>query len=179
MKCDVCEGEKTDGGVRAVPGIPVSVFYCVDCLEGGRTHPWWALIATTALVGGLEHAAPWWCQTVEEQVPLLGRTMEEFEAEVQAELAAEQERNRALPPDGIITTPFTDEQVGRLNVWQVSGLHPFTCGWRDDHVTEGILIATHEGWICPEERCSYTQDWAHDFMATPRTEERDESAEEG
>lgn len=69
-----------------------------------------------------------------------------------------------------IKAPFTQIQVDALNRWQTLGsVHPFTCGGnRMDakHLDgEGVLIATREGWICPF--CTYRQDWAHDFMATP------------
>ena len=68
-----------------------------------------------------------------------------------------------------IKSPFTKEEVDKLNKFQNSGeFHPFTC----DRVSqkcetktskkEGILIATEMGWICP---CGeYKQYWAHDFM---------------
>lgn len=73
-----------------------------------------------------------------------------------------------------IKTPWTDEQVAALNVWQNTGhVHPFTCGNnRSDplHVAYqkahggdlGELVATRDGWRCPA--CGYAQDWAHDFM---------------
>lgn len=55
--------------------------------------------------------------------------------------------------------PFTEEEVESLNGYQESGYgHPFTCGNNSDH----ILVATREGWVCPE--CDYTQRWAHKFM---------------
>jgi hypothetical protein len=31
------------------------------------------------------------------------------------------------------------------------------------------LVATTDGWTCPQEGCGYTQAWAHDFMADPET----------
>ena len=70
-----------------------------------------------------------------------------------------------------ITAPFTDEQVDALNKYQQSGLfHPFTCCspekikecTRASGESEGLLIATNEGWICPCGK--YKQDWAHSFM---------------
>jgi hypothetical protein len=40
-------------------------------------------------------------------------------------------------------------------------MHPFTCGnGGHDH---GVLIAKEDGWHC--EKCEYTQNWAHGFMA--------------
>lgn len=70
----------------------------------------------------------------------------------------------------MITIPWTDEQVAALNGYQRAGvMHPFTCGYRDDHyaVDEGILVATPTGWECPYQHCSYMQFWAHPFMALP------------
>lgn len=74
--------------------------------------------------------------------------------------------------------PWTPQQVLALNRWQEAGtVHPFTCGSGDRmdfaHVAYanrnggdfGQLVATARGWICPA--CSYTQDWAHDFMLEP------------
>jgi hypothetical protein len=75
-----------------------------------------------------------------------------------------------------ITAPWTLQQVDALNGYQRAGrFHPFTCGGdRGDynHVLysvqhgeseTGLLVATTQGWICPA--CSYTQNWAHEFMA--------------
>lgn len=71
-----------------------------------------------------------------------------------------------------INAPFTPEQVERLNAFQQAGrIHPFTCcsdGPADQcerrlRKSEGLLIATPEGWVCP---CgAYRQTWAHGFMA--------------
>lgn len=72
---------------------------------------------------------------------------------------------------GIITTPFTKEQVESLKKWQTEGsFHPFTCCSQRDipecqrrsHLNEGGLIPTENGWVCPCGK--YTQNWAHDFM---------------
>lgn len=64
----------------------------------------------------------------------------------------------------IVRSPWTNLQVYNLNRWQSHG-PAFTCGERDDHQTNGTLVATTEGWVCMEEGCTYTQDWAHAFMA--------------
>ncbi len=54
--------------------------------------------------------------------------------------------------------PWTPEETTALNRYQQAGwMHPFTCPHG-----HGDLVATEAGWIC--EGCSYTQDWAHDFM---------------
>lgn len=60
----------------------------------------------------------------------------------------------------MINTPWTDEQVASLNAFQQHGMwHPFTCP--ND---SSDLIATKNGWKCSKRRCTYTQQWAHDFM---------------
>ena len=64
-----------------------------------------------------------------------------------------------------IYAPFTDAQVEALNEWQDAGVvHPFTCVFAhsNGHVN---LVATNEGWRCPDSTCPYIQDWAHEFMA--------------
>jgi hypothetical protein len=78
--------------VAAVPGIPLSVYYCGECLQLGRTHPYWTLVVNTALIGGnMEHAADWWKETVDTQLPLLDKTREQFDKDVMEEL-------QGLPP---------------------------------------------------------------------------------
>jgi len=79
-----------------------------------------------------------------------------------------------------IKKPFTQEQVDNLNHYQNEGkFHPFTCCGGDKNTpncqrnagtSEGVLIATVDGWVCP---CGeYKQDWAHDFMdKTPNKKE--------
>lgn len=61
---------------------------------------------------------------------------------------------------GVITPPWTDDQVRALNAYQRRGdRHPFTCG---GEYCGANLVATRDGWKCPD--CNYTQNWAHDFM---------------
>ena len=67
-----------------------------------------------------------------------------------------------------ITAPFSRDQVKSLNEFQQSDLfHGFTC---PNHSTNK-LIATPEGWICPQ--IDYKQLWAHDFMANWEWKEAD------
>ncbi|MER7908263.1 hypothetical protein [Streptomyces sp. NPDC096068] len=68
-----------------------------------------------------------------------------------------------------IHAPWTTEQVQALNEFQQrGGMHPFTCGAEHTSGRSPVLDATHSGWICPDPKCAYTQDWAHAFMAEPR-----------
>ena len=64
----------------------------------------------------------------------------------------------------IMKTPWTEEQVQKLNEYQQKGqFHPFTCG-NGSHV----LRATTDGWVCDEcekEGKSWKQDWCHSWMA--------------
>ena len=80
-----------------------------------------------------------------------------------------------------INAPFTDEQVKNLNDYQTKGrFHPFTCcspesipectragkevdGEYVKGTSEGLLVASNEGWVCPCGK--YKQNWAHAFMA--------------
>ena len=57
---------------------------------------------------------------------------------------------------------WTEKQTDNLNKYQnCACFHPYTCGGikngRDCRV---ILVATQDGWVCPD-KCGYTQKWAH------------------
>ncbi|GIH95403.1 hypothetical protein ACFFMN_22835 [Planobispora siamensis] len=61
----------------------------------------------------------------------------------------------------MMQAPWPPEVVGRLNAYQAVGFfHPYTCGGNHDG-TPPSLVATPEGWVCPDAGCTYTQDWAH------------------
>lgn len=71
----------------------------------------------------------------------------------------------------VTIAPWTQEEVDALNAFQTSGrMHPFTCPDRnstytphsDDLGDVGVLVATPEGFRCPD--CGYGQSWAHLFM---------------
>lgn len=55
-------------------------------------------------------------------------------------------------------TPFNVKQIEALEIYQASGVHPYTCGRQSLH---GLLIPKRHGWICNELECNYRQDWAH------------------
>jgi hypothetical protein len=68
---------------------------------------------------------------------------------------------------GIISTPWTPQQVATLNRYQrESGVHPFTCG-AQDHFFRPTLLATVKGWRCPDPECTFTQEWALEAMTLP------------
>jgi hypothetical protein len=81
--CDVC-GERPSLGVGAMPGVPISFAYCKDCLRA-NAHPYAIVVANTAMLGGMDGAAPWWVQLVEDTLAHLGKTRAEFDASVLAE----------------------------------------------------------------------------------------------
>lgn len=85
LVCAVCNNEPAVG-VASIPGMPMSEAYGRKCLDA-NAHPWWALALQTACLGGLEHAAPWWREMVESTCAHLGRTLEEFNAEVARDMA--------------------------------------------------------------------------------------------
>ncbi|MBI2595646.1 hypothetical protein HYW46_02830 [Candidatus Daviesbacteria bacterium] len=74
--------------------------------------------------------------------------------------------NNEIQP-GIITAPFTSEQVEALNFYQQSGVwHPFTCGYPHKGLDfSPTLTAADDGWYCEISGCNYTQNWAHSAMA--------------
>lgn len=76
-------------------------------------------------------------------------------------------------PHDKIKTPFAQDMVQALNEYQTATndglpMHPLVCVNRDDHFhgnqggSLGLLIATHEGWVCPS--CDHSQAWAETFM---------------
>lgn len=80
LMCAVC-GEEPAVGVAAIPGVPASDAYGARCLEA-NAHPMWALVANTALIGGLHEAADWWVDMVQDTLTHLGVSVETFEREV-------------------------------------------------------------------------------------------------
>ena len=79
LTCDVCG--KPAIGVACIPGVPMSVAYCRECLEA-NAHPWWALVANTICINGLENADDGWKGMVYDTCKRLHKTLEEFNKEV-------------------------------------------------------------------------------------------------
>lgn len=80
LTCDVCEAEPAVG-VAAVPGVPMSMAYGRKCLDA-NAHPRFILVANTAQIGGLEHAAEWWKKMVEDTIVHLNLDRDEFDKDV-------------------------------------------------------------------------------------------------
>jgi hypothetical protein len=83
--CEVC-GVRQAIGVCCVPGVPYSAAYCRECLEA-NAHPWSILVDNTMALGGLSEAADWWKKMVEDTCRLLGKTLDQFNADVDRALA--------------------------------------------------------------------------------------------
>lgn len=81
LVCEVCNKNEALG-VAAVPGVPMSVAYCKECLEA-NSHPMYVLVANTACVGGLEHANEAWKQMVMDSLKHQDKTLEWFNEQVQ------------------------------------------------------------------------------------------------
>jgi len=84
MVCDVC-GENPEVGVAAVPGVPMSVSYCQECLRA-NAHPYGIIVVNTAMVGGYSEAAGWWQDMVDDTLRHLGKTRQQFTIDVEMEL---------------------------------------------------------------------------------------------
>jgi len=87
--CEVCN-KNVSVGVACVPAVPISCAYCKECLEA-NAHPWWVLVANTACCGGLSYTADWWKLMVEDTCKHLGKTLEQFEEDVEKSLKEESE----------------------------------------------------------------------------------------
>jgi hypothetical protein len=81
LTCEVC-GKNESVGVASVPGVPYSAAYCRSCLEADA-HPYGIVVANTASLGGIEEAAPWWVALVKSTIAFHGKTMEQFNADVE------------------------------------------------------------------------------------------------
>lgn len=82
--CEVC-GKEPAIGVAAVPGVPYSAAYGELCLEA-NAHPYWVCVQNTAMAGngtdGYYGAAKWWKDMVDDTLAHLGKTHDEFIADV-------------------------------------------------------------------------------------------------
>ena len=99
--CEVC-GKNTSVGVACIPMVPMSVAYCQECLNA-NAHPWWALVANTALAEGLEHCNKEWKQMVEDTCTHLGKTLTDFNTDVVNKIrefgeGTESSRNKTCTP---------------------------------------------------------------------------------
>jgi hypothetical protein len=84
LNCDVC-GTHEAKGVASVPGVPISVAYCQECLNA-NAHPWGILVVNTSLIGHLSQSAEWWQEMVRDTCAHLGRSIEEFNLAVEVEV---------------------------------------------------------------------------------------------
>ncbi len=83
-QCEVCNNEPVVG-VYCVPSVPYSAAYGRACLEA-NAHPWHILVANTACIGGLKNAHVFWKDMVKDTCTHLGKSMEEFEKNVEKSL---------------------------------------------------------------------------------------------
>lgn len=116
--CDVCS-QPGVVGVAAIPGFPMSAAYCRACLEAGA-HPLWALTVNTALLGGMEHAAPWWVDMVERTLAHLDYPRESFDTDV-ADVRAVNDMDATLER---ILTPQGAERWWRTPMRELDGRTP-------------------------------------------------------
>lgn len=91
--CDVCKKNRSVG-VCCVPGVPISMSYCKECLEA-NAHPYDIIVANTACVGGYNESADWWKEMVDCTLKHLGKTREEFDRNVAEDIAAMEAYDRS------------------------------------------------------------------------------------
>ncbi len=73
-------------GVACVPGVPMSVAYCQECLRNNN-HPMGFLIANTACCGGLADCIEEWKQMVIDSLKHQGKTLGWFTEQVAESIA--------------------------------------------------------------------------------------------
>ena len=94
--CSVCKDkDEPFVSVCCVPGVPISMTYCRKCLHA-NAHPWGILVANTACANGYDNTAEWWREMVLCTCKHLGRTLDEFKAEVEKNILAEREKMENL-----------------------------------------------------------------------------------
>lgn len=82
--CDVCNKNESVG-VACVPGVPISMAYCRECLQV-NAHPYYVLVANTAMCGGLDQMNDEWKGMVTDTCKHLGKTIEQFNLDVQDDI---------------------------------------------------------------------------------------------
>lgn len=85
IKCEVCGNEPAVVSC-CVPGVPISMVYCVLCLDA-NAHPWSILVANTVCLGSYEQSVDWWKQMIDDTCARLGKTLDEFKADVEKGVA--------------------------------------------------------------------------------------------
>lgn len=88
--CGCCEQEKPIVGVASVPGVPLSIAWCSDCLKSGAI-PYDVAVANTACCGGLDQCNEAWRAIVDATLHYFKKSLDEFTADVQADIKAMQE----------------------------------------------------------------------------------------
>lgn len=78
--CEVCS-TPAPVVVTSLPGLPITVARCVECIAADAI-PLYMAVGTTVAIGGLDNAADWWCETVASTLEHLGVTQEMFDRAV-------------------------------------------------------------------------------------------------
>src|SRR5579864_694785 len=91
MLCDVCSKNEALG-VCCVPGCPVSMAYCKECLQA-NAHPWGILVANTACCNGRQNMVEAWNEMILATCKHLGKTIEQFDADVALGIKQMEERD--------------------------------------------------------------------------------------
>lgn len=82
LKCDVCCDDAV--GVASSRCGAISFAYCKRCLSVGA-EPYGALVAMLAVIGGRDNAAPWVDNVVKGTLSVVGKTVEQLDADVAVE----------------------------------------------------------------------------------------------
>lgn len=80
-RCECCEEVKPIVGVASIPGMPISIAWCRNCLESGAI-PYWAAVANTAMCGGLDNCNDEWKKIVTDTLFYFGKSIDDFAVDV-------------------------------------------------------------------------------------------------
>lgn len=86
--CGCCDKDKEIVGVACIPGMPMSIAWCVDCLRSGAI-PYGAAVTNTAMCGGLDKTNKEWQALVAVTLDYFDKTPTQFNEDVAKEMADE------------------------------------------------------------------------------------------
>jgi hypothetical protein len=162
MHCDVCGATGDDIEVRASAIGPVSLAYCPRCLKA-LAEPYNALVWTAADIGGTD-IAPWFMETVKRTLPIVNKTMEDFnkdvEKEIQKDKALLTEYSKENLPGLDAQDDISDPIAYRRYVSDVIGWQWFVIGYDSN---EKIYYGYVKGW--DDELGDFTDDDLNDAEA--------------
>jgi hypothetical protein len=84
-KCECCQKEPAIG-VACIPGIAISIAWCMHCIEA-EVVPYNIAVFNTAMNDGLENSADWWKEIVNKTMKYFNISNEQFNNDLEQEIS--------------------------------------------------------------------------------------------